>query len=511
MRAAPQSRQLFLPAVRMLPWVTLAALGAMLIVVMPAGHYGLLLVIAPFIASAVHGAQITMLVGVFTVALYGFVHVWTDDDTGAMIWIKLGLVTAASALAVLTSRARHRERELTRTRDLALTLQRELLPSQSPGTSTVDLCHGYIPADTEAGVGGDWFDAVPLSGTRLALVIGDVAGHGLHAAALMGRLRTAVHTLAELDLAPDELLTRMDGVAARLNDEDDSRDLSATCLYLIYDPVTRECSLASAGHTPPALRLPDGTVDFVQLPEHPPLGMGDTAFESTTLTLGEGTVIALYTDGLLDLRRHDTEAALARLAAALGPDALDLGVLCDRVCATLPTGSDDDVALLVARVHRLPEQQVATWQLPADPKSVRRARDAAGRQLAAWGLEDLEFGTGIVVSELVTNALLHASAPITLRLVKDSVLICEISDHSHTAPHPRRARAMDEGGRGLELVAQLTNRWGTRYTDDGKTIWTEQALPDDVPAPSGDSRIGVSPRAVPQDSGPMERVTGPTV
>jgi anti-sigma regulatory factor (Ser/Thr protein kinase) len=142
---------------------------------------------------------------------------------------------------------------------------------------------------------------------------------------------------------------------------------------------------------------------------------------------------------------------------------------------------------------------------------VRRARDAVSGQLAAWGLADLEFGTGIVVSELVTNALLHASAPITLRLVRDSVLICEISDHSHTAPHPRRARDLDEGGRGLELVAQLTNRWGTRYTEDGKTIWTEQALPAGAGPGSGDSRIGVFPDAVAREGGPKARVTGPTV
>jgi serine phosphatase RsbU (regulator of sigma subunit) len=511
MRSAPQAQRLLLPAVRTLPWLVLIGITTVLIVVMPTGHYGLLLVIAPFIASAVHGAQITMLVGVLTVALYGFLHVVVDEDVGAVVWIKLGLVGAAAAVATLTSRARYRERELARTRDLALTLQRELLPAQSPGTSTVDLCHGYVPADTEAGVGGDWFDAVPLSGTRLALVIGDVAGHGLHAAALMGRLRTAVHTLAELDLSPDELLTRMDGLAARLNDEDDSRDLTATCLYLVYDPVTRQCTVASAGHTPPALRLPDGTVDFVQLPEHPPLGMGDTAFESVTLTLDEDTVIALYTDGVLNLRRHDTEAALARLAAALAPEAPDLKELCDRICGTVPTDSDDDVALLVARVHAMPDQQVATWRLPADPKSVRRARDAAGRQLDEWGLEELAFGTELVISELVTNALLHGSAPITLRLVKDSVLVCEISDCSHTAPHPRHARDFDEGGRGLELVAQLTTRWGTRYTDDGKTIWTEQALPAPPRSPAPAARVGTMADELPQDAAQAQGVPGPTV
>ena len=462
-------------AVTFAPWFILAAVAAVVVVVSPGGHYGLLMAVAPFVAAAVHGPHLTALVGAVTVSLYSALRVWLPEEIdGGIWWIKLALVVAASGSAVLITQARLRERALNRSLDIAAALQRELLPAQTAGTSTVEVCHRYIPTDTEAGVGGDWFDVIPLSGGRVALTIGDVVGHGIEAASLMGRMRVAVQTLAELDLAPDELLAHMDAAAAR--HADDMRALAASCLYLVYDPVARRCTLASAGHPPPALRHPDGTVEFPDLPEHPPLGMGETAFETTTLTLAEGTVIALYTDGLLDLRHHHTESALAPLAAALARNIDSLNRLCQYVSDSALRDSSDDAALLLARVAGLPDQRVATWALSADLEAVGRAREAVVRQLDAWGLGDSAFATELIVTELATNALIHASAPITLRLIKDASLICEISDTSHTAPHQRRARTLDEDGRGLAMVAHLASRWGVRYTDTGKTVWAEQPL-----------------------------------
>ena len=382
MYMAERSRRAAWLALTLAPWLVLGAVTAMVVAFAPGGHYGLLLAVAPFVAAAAHGPHVTALVGAVTVALYSGLRLGLPQEAGGDVgWIKVALVVAASGSAVLISQARLRERALHRSLDIAAALQSELLPAKAAGTSTVEVCHRYIPTDTEAGVGGDWFDVIPLSGARVALTVGDVVGHGIEAATLMGRMRTVVRTLAELDLAPDELLARMDVAAARHADEDEARDLAASCLYLTYDPVSRQCTLASAGHPPPALRHLDGTVEFPDLPEHPPLGIGDTAFETMTLTLAEGTVIALYTDGLLDLRRRRAEDALALLAAALAGDTGPLDRLCQRVSDNTAHDSTDDAALMLARVAALPGQRVATWDLSADAEAVGRAR----KEVRAFG------------------------------------------------------------------------------------------------------------------------------
>jgi len=338
-----------------------------------------------------------------------------------------------------------------------------------------------------AGVGGDWFDVVPLSGTRVALVVGDVVGHGIHASATMGRLRTAVRTLADVDLPPDELLTHLDDLVIHLTTDDDTADgrvrddtgeIGATCLYAVYDPVSRVLTLASAGHVPPAVLLPDGTVSVIGLSPGPLLGVGGLPFESTELELPEGSLLAFCTDGLIEARDRDVGLGLERLCEALASPVPSLEVTSDAILkALLPDSPADDVALLLARTRALHADQVAAWSLPSDPAIVADARAHASRQLAAWGLEDAAFVTELVVSELVTNAIRYGGVPIGLRLIRDRTLICEVSDASNTAPHLRRARTYDEGGRGLHMVAQLTQGWGTRQTPLGKTIWTEQPLP----------------------------------
>lgn len=461
---------------RAVPSAVLVAVGAAIAGTSPSGHFGLLLAVVPFLAAAVHSVTATAVIGALTVVMYASLRHWLSDD-GTDIWlIKLGFLTASAVVAVLISQARVRAQQLARSRDVALALQQGLLPQKVPRNSAVETSYRYVPADTAAGVGGDWFDVIPLSGTRVALVMGDVVGHGIQAAAMMGRLRTAVHTLADLDLAPDELLSRMDDLAVRLSDDDAERELGATCLYLVYDPISRQCTVASAGHTPPALVHPGGAVEFQRLAENPPLGVGGTLFESTDFTLDEGTVIALYTDGLLDLRHRGTDAAVAALARALRPATDSLDALCDRVWAGLPAERDDDVALLLARTRTLAPDQVANWEYPALPASVPAARSDVRARLAAWGLPDHAFATELVVSELLTNAVTHARGPVRLRLIRDEGLICEVSDGSDTAPHMRHAQLLDEGGRGLYLIGQVADRWGTRYSATGKTIWVEQRL-----------------------------------
>ncbi|WP_260470986.1 SpoIIE family protein phosphatase, partial [Streptomyces sp. RP5T] len=376
-------------------------------------------------------------------------------------------------------------RRYTREHTTALALQRSLLPKGRPEQSAVEVAYRYLPA--QAGVGGDWFDVIPLSGARVALVVGDVVGHGLHAAATMGRLRTAVHNFCSLDLPPDELLTHLDDLVGRLDrgegwavdsGQADSGIVGATCLYAVYDPVARRCTLTRAGHPLPAVVGPDGGVDFVDLPAGQPLGLGGMPFETVEVELAEGSQLVLYTDGLIEDRHRDIDAGLDRLRTVLAHAGRPPEETCEAVLdAMLPARPSDDVALLVARTQVLGPERVAQWELPSDPAVVSRSRAAVTEQLAAWGLDELSFTVELVASELVTNAIRHATGPVQLRLLRDRALICEVSDGSGTSPRLRRARTEDEGGRGLFLVAQLTERWGTRYTSDGKIIWTELPLP----------------------------------
>ncbi|MCF3135159.1 SpoIIE family protein phosphatase [Streptomyces olivochromogenes] len=374
-------------------------------------------------------------------------------------------------------------RRYTREHTLAVTLQRSLLPRALPEQNALDVGYRYIPA--QSGVSGDWFDVIPLPGGRVALAVGDVVGHGLHAAATMGRLRTAVHNFTTLDMPPDELLSHLDDLVGRIDQDEASADASAelvgaTCLYAIYDPVTRRCAMARAGHLAPALVHPDGRVTFPDLPAGPPLGLGGLPFQTAELELAEGTQLVLYTDGLVEDRTRDLDVGLELLRRALAghPDR-EPEDSCQAVLeALLPGRPKDDVALLIARTRGLPADQVADWDVPRDPAAVSAMRLAVSEKLDEWGLSDLGFGMELVLSELITNAIRYGCEPIHVRLIRDRTLICEVADSSSTSPHLRYAATTDEGGRGLFLVSQMTERWGTRYTPQGKVIWAEMAVPD---------------------------------
>ncbi|MFE5492014.1 SpoIIE family protein phosphatase [Streptomyces virginiae] len=394
-----------------------------------------------------------------------------DDDS------RLAQELAARAALCIDNARRY-----TREHTLALALQRSLLPRGLPEQGAVEVAHRYLPA--ESGVGGDWFDVIPLSGTRVALLVGDVVGHGLHAAATMGRLRIAARNFAELELAPDELLTHLDNLLVRLDREEDDASatgsngiVGATCLYAVYDPTSQVCTMARAGHPPPALVGPDGGVTFPDLPAGPPLGLGGLPFETAEIHLPEHSTLVLYTDGLVDGRHRDIDVSLDQLRQALAHPDRSPEDTCRAVMeAVAPEHPGDDVALLVARTRTVPADRIATWDLAPDPSLVSDVRGAATRQLADWGLDELAFAAELMLSELVTNAVRYGSKPIQVRLIHDRTLICEVSDGSNTAPHLRRAASTDEGGRGLFLVAQLSQAWGARYTARGKVIWAECAL-----------------------------------
>ncbi|MGW3955626.1 SpoIIE family protein phosphatase [Streptomyces sp. NPDC004752] len=395
-------------------------------------------------------------------------HRLSDDERSL-------LTTISALVAQALERARLFDAERIRSREL----QRSLLPTGLPDLPACVTAARYLPAGQGMDVGGDWYDVIPLSSGQVALVVGDVMGHGLPEAAAMGRLRTAVHTLADLELPPDEIMGHLNDIVGGMGEES-----YVTCLYALYDSTTQVCSITHAGHPPPALVLPDGTVRFPELGADPPLGAAEPPFQTVELTLPEGTLVVLYTDGLVESAKRDIDTGMADLARLLrtahedGSDA-DLERLCDTLTAGLLPAEHqaaDDTALLVARLHALNADRMASWPLTEDPKAASLARRHVREQLSAWGLDDLIFTTELLASELVGNVVRHAKGPVRLRLLRGAELTCEVFDGSLTMPRMRRAADTDEGGRGLQLITALSQRWGSRYTAKGKCIWTEQAL-----------------------------------
>ncbi|GGW63797.1 SpoIIE family protein phosphatase [Streptomyces griseoloalbus] len=431
-------------------------------------------------------------------------------------------VELAARAAVCIDNARLYRREHER----ALILQRSLLPPGDPEASGLDIACRYLPGNAATGrpseVGGDWFDVIELPGHRTALVVGDVMGRGLRAAVAMGELRTAVRTLAQLDLEPAEVLAQLDEIARGLGapggpsqpfgsaggvqqatraarrprEADLSEVYLATCVYAVYDAVTRRCTFANAGHLPPVLVEPGEPALMLDVPPGMPLGVGGEPFEEVEVELAEGALLALYTDGLVESRDHPLDEGLQAFVGALtapsrpspghhppttapGADTYpNLEDVCDHVLNTLDTHhGEDDIALLMARVQGLPAESVGDWTLPREPRSVGRAREYARGQLLSWDMEPLVDTTELLVSELVTNALRYGEGEIRLRLLLDRTLVCEVWDSGLVQPRRRRARDTDEGGRGLQLVGLLSAAWGSRRTPRGKTVWFELPLP----------------------------------
>ncbi|MER5895590.1 SpoIIE family protein phosphatase [Streptomyces sp. NPDC001876] len=414
-------------------------------------------------------------------------------------------LAARAAVCIDNARLYRREHER------ALILQRSLLPPGDPEAAGLDIACRYLPGNTATEVGGDWFDVIELPGHRTALVVGDVMGRGLRAAVAMGELRTAVRTLALLDLEPAEVLSALDEVArglgtpgggdrrdafgggggaqwpSRVAHKSREADLSevylATCVYAVYDSVTRRCTFANAGHLPPVVVEPGEPALLLDVPPGMPLGVGGEPFEEVEVELKEGALLALYTDGLVESRDHPLDEGLQAFRDALTEPSQPLEDVCDHVLATLDTRhGEDDIALLMARIQGLPVDAVGDWRLPRELRSVGRARELARAQLTSWDLDDLVDTTELLVSELVTNALRYGEGEIRLRLLRDRTLVCEVWDAGLVQPRRRRARDTDEGGRGLQLVGLLSAAWGSRRTPRGKTVWFELALPDGEPA-----------------------------
>ncbi|MFE9649865.1 SpoIIE family protein phosphatase [Streptomyces sp. NPDC006365] len=356
-------------------------------------------------------------------------------------------------------------------------LQRTMLPETLPRPTGVRLASRYLPAAETARVGGDWYDAIPLPGSRVALVVGDVMGHSMTSAAIMGQLRTTAQTLAGLDLPPQEVLHHLDEQAQRLG-----TDRMATCLYAVYDPVAHRITIANAGHPPPVLLHLGGRAEVLRVPPGAPIGVGGVDFEAVELDAPAGATLLLYTDGLVESRLRDVWTGIEQLREKLAATAQLTGAdhsppleaLCDEVLDMLGPGDrDDDIALLAARFDGIAPSDVAVWHLDPEETAPGKARRLARRALSRWDMEDMSDSVELLVSEVVTNAVRYASRPVSLRLLRTDVLRCEVGDDVPQLPRLRQARATDEGGRGLYLVNRLARRWGATRLSTGKVVWFE--------------------------------------
>ncbi|MGY5014516.1 ATP-binding SpoIIE family protein phosphatase [Streptomyces sp. 900105755] len=386
-----------------------------------------------------------------------------DRVTGAELAARAGLVLDNA-------------RMYTYQESVAETLQDSMLPHIPPRMAGCDIATRYLPGTLLGRVGGDWFDSVKLPGARTALVVGDVMGHGLNSAAMMGQLRTAVQTMAALDLPPAQLLRNLDDLAQRLGD-----GYLATCLYAVYDPIGSELHLANAGHIPPVLvRAVDGRSELLDLPTGAPIGVGGVAFESLRVRVEPGDRLVMCTDGLVEMRGEDIGVGLATLCESAAHPAASMDDACDTIIRALNTrgGRKDDVALLMARLNGIEPEDVAEWRLALDPAEVRRARAVVREQLHDWGLARLADPAELMVSELVTNAVRHShSRPVQLRLIRGETLLCEVDDDDHTLPTLLGVDPAAETGRGLRVVSTLAREWGTSRTAAGKTVWFELTAP----------------------------------
>jgi serine phosphatase RsbU (regulator of sigma subunit)/PAS domain-containing protein/anti-sigma regulatory factor (Ser/Thr protein kinase) len=417
-------------------------------------------------------------------AVFGLLCLYRTEQASSFEEIEVDLVLE---LAAETALSIDRARLYTREHTIAAAVQRGLLPARQCSQTGIETAHAQVFGD--AG-GGGWCDSFTVAGGRTALVVGEISGQGIQAAAAMAAMRTVVRSLARLDLEPDELIARLNDTAVLLANEraalppgDPSHweRLTASCVYAIYDPLAGTCTYARAQHPPPAIVSRDGTaVEVPDVPAGPLLGTSDGApFTAATVKLAVGSILALYTPSILPAAASGDPGDQGPLRRILADAGRPLQDLCDNVVYSLRDGPrPGDAVLVLARTRVFPPGQTGTWQFGLDPEAAGRARVQVRRKLAAWKVdEEAAQATELIVSELVTNAIRYGAPPMWLRIVKDFNISCEVHDGSSVAPRLRHPGTLDEFGRGLYIVGRLVQAWGTRYTSDGKTIWTEQALP----------------------------------
>lgn len=425
-------------------------------------------------AVAAHGVVVVPLAA--HGAVLGLLHLYRGREYARFhrddLDVAAGLGRYGGACLDNARRATHETRSLE-------ALRHALLRDVVPAHPSVEHARRYLPGRLDRGAGGSWCDVIALSSARVALIAGDATGRGMQAVARAGRARSAIRALLSMDLAPGELLTHLDHVVRRLvatnKAAGETNGVTTTCLVAFYDPVSGRCQAASAGHPPPVLVRPGRRPEALDMPVGRPFGEHGVPFETVTWDIPDGGVLAFHAGGPARGHGGGPPAALLR---ALEEPADSLEEMAGNAADALREGrpADEDAVLLLARPRPVPAPDVVSWELPPEPAAVSRARDLAAGQLTAWGAEDEAATMRLIVSELLTNAIRYGRPPLTLRLIRGDRLVCEVADASSTSPHLRHAAGTDEGGRGLFLVAQLADTWGTRYTPQGKTIWAEQPL-----------------------------------
>ena len=391
-----------------------------------------------------------------------------DEAHASFLQLLGGQLSAALATAAL-----HEQQY-----GVAVTLQRSLLPNTAGGTSALDIAARYVPGATDAAVGGDWYDVVPLGAGRTALVIGDVMGHGVPAAAVMGQLRAAVRAYAQLDLPPERILELLDQLVEHISEARDIGQI-VTCIYAVHDPGEGTLTLANAGH-PPALLAQCGQWLLWEGPVGPPLGTGFGGYAETTRPLPAGAGVLLYTDGLVEHRDRDVDVGVAELLAAVGSAGdHDLERLADRALAVHCQDQHDDVALLAVRVPEAHLPPAVVVDLQNDKRAARTARTRAARVFAGWDVADTVADDAVLLaSELVNNAVTHTGRPRQLRLRRlVDRLVVEVADADPRPPYRLAQDDTAEGGRGLLILAALSSAWGVRFDGTGKVVWCEVAVP----------------------------------
>ncbi|MDO0909577.1 SpoIIE family protein phosphatase [Streptomyces sp. DT2A-34] len=382
------------------------------------------------------------------------------------------LLTASAGLA---GQALSRAHAFDAEHELVGMLQRQLLPRRLPRLPGAEAVARYLPTTAGLEVGGDWYDVIPLPDNHVALVIGDVQGHSAAAATLMGQMRTALRAYAVEGHPPDVVVHHANRLLM-----DMETDLFATCAYVDVDLEEGSAWCVRAGHPPPVLRHPDGSTEIAEAEGGPPLGvMRQADFPMSPLSLRPGTVVALTTDGLVESPDTDIDAGMDRLAHELArSDPAHLGLVADALL--LGARRSDDIALLLMRYDGMAVRPLReSWTVWRVPQAVGHARRFTRRTLRTWGLPPQDMDAALlVVSELVTNALVHTDGRVRLDLtLVNRRLRVAVADASPRTPvKPSGISWEATGGRGILLVEAMSATWGTVPVSGGKQVWSEIAL-----------------------------------
>ncbi len=405
-----------------------------------------------------------------------------DTDTGRILRGSAQDVTAQREAQRGIAEVAARSEAAAREHAIADELQRSLLPQRTYDLEHLEVATFYRAGVEGTQVGGDWYDVIDLGAGRTALVVGDVMGRGVRAASVMGQLRSAVRAFAQLDLAPGEILEYLEGMVSDLEGDE-----IVTCVYGVFDSADQTLRLANAGHLPPLLTTPDGSLEQLGS-AGPPLGAGYFGMGAVQAQLAPGSTVTFYTDGLVERRDRDLDEGIGVLGQELLRHAsADVQGLPETlVAALLPDGPRDDVAVLVARVDASLYEATAGYQLPAEETVAVAARRLVEDQLEEWRVPpSAAHDVVLMTSEVVTNAFLHGRAPIDLRLrLAGSELLLEVHDRAPYRPRRQRPTADDEHGRGLQIVSTLAGSWGSRASGAGKCVWFTRSWSDPDPADS---------------------------